>query len=234
VARLTRKELKSDKFALEVQHSVEYVSEHRRQVIRWGGIGVGVLIVAIAIFLYRGREHQARQEALYEAMRIQNAQVGNTNANQFELSFATDTERLKAANKAFIDMAAKYPGSEEGGVAEYFLGANAADDGNLAEAERHFKTAADVSGAYASMAKLALARVYGAQGKLAEGEKLIQSVVDHPTVLVSKDEATIELADLIGKTDLARAKKLLEPLRTSTRPNVSRAAISELGVLSGK
>ena len=234
MARLTRKELKSDKFALEVQHSVEYVSEHRRQLIRWGGIGAGVLIVAIAIFLYRGREHRVRQEALYEAMRIENAQVGNTNTNQFELSFPNDTERLKAANKAFIDVAAKYSGSEEGGIAEYFLGANAADAGNLNEAEKHFKIAADVSGPYGSIAKLALARVYGAQGKVGEGEKLIQSVIDHPTVLVSKDEATIELADLVGKTDLARAQKLLEPLRTSTRPNVSRAAISELGVLSGK
>jgi len=232
VARLTRKELKSDKFALEVQHSVEYVSVHRRQLIRWGGIGAGIVIVAVAIFLYRGREHKARQEALYDAMQIENASVGTNPQGQTGLSFPTDTERVKAANKAFGNITAKYSGTEEGGIADYFLGANAADDGHLAEAEKHFKIAADVPGPYGSVAKLALARVYGAQGKLAEGEKLIQSVIDHPTILVSKDEATIELADLIGKSDLARAKKLLEPLRTSTRPNVSRAAISELGVLS--
>ncbi len=29
--KLTRKELKSDKFALEVQHSVEFVSQHREK-----------------------------------------------------------------------------------------------------------------------------------------------------------------------------------------------------------
>jgi predicted negative regulator of RcsB-dependent stress response len=233
VARLTRKELKSDKFALEVQHSVEYVSDHRKQLIRWGGIGAGVLLVVVAIFLYRTHEHQAREEALYQAMRADNARVGNS-ANEFELSFPTDAERIKAAKKLFAEVAAKYPGTEEGAVADYFLGAYAADDGNLPEAEKHLKVAADASGPYNAMAKLTLARVYGAEGKRAEGEKLIQSVIEHPTILVSKDEATIELAALIGKSDLPRARKLLEPLRTSSRPNVSRAAINGLSELSEK
>jgi predicted negative regulator of RcsB-dependent stress response len=233
VARLTRKELKSDKFALEVQHSVEYVSEHRRQLIRWGGIGAGVLIVALAVTFYRSHEHKAREEALFGAMQIENAQVG-ANPNQPGPSFPTDAERIKAADKAFIEILAKYRGSEESGVADYFLGANDADDGNLPEAEKHLKAAADSSGPYNAIAKLALAHVYGTEGKRAEGEKLIQSVIDHPTVLVSKDEATIELADLIGKSDLPRARKLLDPLRTSPRQNVSRAAISELGELSNK
>jgi hypothetical protein len=45
-------------------------------------------------------------------------------------------------------------------------------------------------------------------------------------VLVSKETATLALAELLRTTDLARAKKLVEPLRTSTRSAVSRAAIS--------
>ena len=59
-----------------------------------------------------------------------------------------------------------------------------------------------------------------------DGENLIQSVIDHPTVLVSKETATLALADLLRTTDLQRAKKLVEPLRTSTRGAVSRAAIT--------
>ena len=42
--KLTRKELKSDKFALEVQHSVEYVSQHRQQMIRWGAIPAAAVV----------------------------------------------------------------------------------------------------------------------------------------------------------------------------------------------
>ncbi len=82
------------------------------------------------------------------------------------------------------------------------------------------------NGPYASLAKLALAQIYGGQGKVKEGADLIQSVIDHPTVLVSKEMATLALAELLKQTDLARAKKLVEPLRTSTRSGVSRAAIS--------
>lgn len=231
MARFTRKELKGDKFALEVQHSVEYVSEHRRQVIRWGGIGAGVLLVVVAIFVYRSQEHQAREEMLFQAIRVENASVGSNPNNQSDLNFPTDTERVKAAGKAFNEISAKYSGTEEGGVAEYFLGSNAADDGKLQEAEKHLKAAADSSGPYSNVAKLGLARVYAAEGKLAEGEKVIQSVIDHPSVLISKEQATIELAELITKSDPQRARKLLEPLRTSPRVNVSRAAINDLGEL---
>jgi hypothetical protein len=84
------------------------------------------------------------------------------------------------------------------------------------------------------VAKLALAAVYGGEGKRGEGEKLIQSVIDHPNVLVSKEQATMELAELIEKSDPQRARKLMEPLRTSPRPNLSRAAVTALGQIPGK
>ena len=129
--------------------------------------------------------------------------------------------------KAWRDLAAKYPGTEEGDIADFFLGTNAADEGNLPEAAKHFQAAIDSgSGPYASEAKLALAQVYAAQGKLNDGVQLIQSVIDHPTVMVSKDAAILALADLVKTSDPQRAKKLVDPLRTSTRSAVSKAAIT--------
>jgi hypothetical protein len=53
-------------------------------------------------------------------------------------------------------------------------------------------------------------------------------------VLVSKETATLALADLLKKTDPQRAKKLVDPLRTSTRSAVSKAAITFDGDLSGQ
>ena len=35
VARITRKELKSDKFALEVEHTVTFFEEHQKELIRY-------------------------------------------------------------------------------------------------------------------------------------------------------------------------------------------------------
>lgn len=224
--KLTRKELKSDKFALEVQHSVEYVSGHRQQMIRWGAPAVVVVLIAAAIFYYRNHEQVVRQEALHQAMRVQNSNVGPSQS-QYLIAFPTAEARRKAVVKAWTDLAAKYSGTREGKIAEYFLGTNAADVGDLAGAEKHFKASIDGGdGAYASMGKLALAQIYAAQGKLKEGADLIQSIIDHPTVLVSKETATLALADLVKSTDLQRAKKLVEPLRTSTRGAVSRAAIT--------
>ena len=234
MARLTRKELKSDKFALEVQHGVEYVSEHRQQMVRWGGIAVGIIVLVVAVFLYRSYQHGVRQQALHAAMQIQNATVGKPN-NEFMISFPTEAERQQAATKAFSEVAAKYSGSDEGLISEFFLGTNAADQGKIPEAEKRFKLVVDSGNRpYGSLAKLALAQLYGSQGKLADGEKLIQSVIDHPTELVSKEAATVALAQLVRNSDPQRARKLLEPLRSSPRGNVSRTALSVLGDMSGK
>jgi predicted negative regulator of RcsB-dependent stress response len=232
VDKLTRKELKSDKFALEVQHSVEYVSEHRRQMIQWAVPAAALVLIVIGVFWYRSYQHDARQEALHAAEAIQNSQVGPSQS-EYVVTFPTSQAREAGVNKAWRDLAAKYPGTEEGGIAEFFLGTNASDNGNLPEAAKHFQAAIDSgSGPYASQAKLALAQIYAAQGKLNDGVQLIQSVIDHPTVMVSKDAATLALADLIKTSDPQRARKLVDPLRTSTRSAVSKAAITLDSTLS--
>jgi len=235
VARLTRKELKSDKFALEVQHSVEYVTQHRQQLIRWGGIGLAIVILVVAFFVYRTHERGVRQEALRHAMQIQNATVGQSTGNQYILTFPTEAEHEKAAVQAFTDLANKYPGTEEGTLAEYFLGTNMSDAGNFPEAQKHFQKVIDHGDQnFGSLAKLALANVYASEGKTADGEKLIQSVIDHPTTLVSKEEATLALGELVAPTDPQRARKLIEPLRSSPRAAVSRAAITAMGEIPQK
>jgi predicted negative regulator of RcsB-dependent stress response len=226
VDKLTRKELKSDKFALEVQHSVEYVSQHRQQMIRWGIPGAVVALLLVVFFWYRGYEHNARQEALHAAMLIQNSTVGPSQSD-YVVTFPTSQARETTVLKTWGALAAKYPGTQEGGIAEFFLGTNAADNANLPDAAKHFQAAIDASdAAYASEAKLALASVLAAQGKMKDGEKLIQSVIDHPTVMVSKDAAILALADLIKDSDPKRAHQLVDPLRTSTRSAVSKAAIT--------
>lgn len=230
--RLTRKELKSDRFALEVQHSVEYVAEHQKQLIRWGSAAAALIVIILGIWLYRNHEHSVRQEDLRAAMRIQNASIGPSGSEMI-LTYPTAQDRSKALVKAFSDIATKYSGSDEAAIAEYALGVNASDDGNAAEAEKRFKAVVDSGrGPYDSLAKLSLAQIYASKGKLAEGKQLIQSVMDHPTVLVSKEAATIAMAELIGKTDPAGARKMLEPLRGNPRTNISQGALNALSDLN--
>ena len=103
--KLTRKELKSDKFAQEVQHSVEFVAHHRRQMIQWGAPAAAVVLIVLGILWYRNYQHNARQEAFHAAMLIQNSQVGPSQS-EYVVSFPTAQARKTAVVKAWRDLAA--------------------------------------------------------------------------------------------------------------------------------
>jgi hypothetical protein len=230
VDRLTRKELKSDKFALEVEHTVEYVAEHRRQVIRYAIAAVAVLVLVLSVMAYRNRQQAIRQTVLNAALDIQSAAIGQSPTPD-ALAFPTPDARNKAALKAFGDIATKYQGTSEGWIAEYYQGSIAADEGRMADAQRFYKDVADSGpGTYGSLAKLSLAELYAQSGKTGDAEQVLRSLIDKPTEFVSKEQATIELARLIGPSRPAEARKLLEPLRTE-RSSVSRMAISALSEL---
>ena len=231
--KATRQELKTDHFALEVQHGVEYVADHRKQLIRYGIIAAAVVIAVIAVVSYLRYQKSVREDALSAALKIENASVG-AGASDYTLSFPTAAEREKAATKAFNDIATRYSGTDEGELAEYYLAGQAADQGNMAEAERRFKGVADSGSDYSSLAKLALAEIYHGQGKDRQAQALVKGLIDKPAKLVSKEEATIMLAKLVAPTNPAEARKLLEPLRTSPRTAVSRNAITDLGELPSK
>jgi predicted Zn-dependent protease len=214
VARITRKQLKSDRFAVEVEHTVEYVAEHKKQVLRYSLAALVVLLIASGIYFYRGQQHAARQEELAKAIQIQEAPVSPPQPTG-SLSFATQDEKNKQATKAFSDILAKYPGTDEGTIAANYLGAIAVDQGKLTDAEKYFKQAVDSgSKTYKPVAKLSLAQVYIAQGRAADGEKLLRDIIANPSILVSKQEATIALARAIANTRPEEARKLLEPLKS--------------------
>lgn len=229
--RITRKELKTDKFVTEVSETVEFFAAHRREILRYGAIALAVLILLAAGNWYRRSRHAARQELLNQALAIYNAPVGQT-GNPFLPGYPSEEEKNKAAWKAFSDLATRHPRSVEGLIATYYLGTMAADRGDLAEAERRLRQVADSRHAnYASLAKIALSDIYRAQGKLAEAEKLLRSLVEKPTDFVSKEHATILLAELIKDSRPDEARKLLEPLRTE-RSVISRHSLNVLGELA--
>ena len=61
MARITRKELKTDRFALEVGHTVDFLEEHRGLILRIGGAALVVILLVAGIVYYRrhqiGRAH---------------------------------------------------------------------------------------------------------------------------------------------------------------------------------
>jgi predicted negative regulator of RcsB-dependent stress response len=228
VARITRKELKTDKFALEVEHTVTFFDEHRQELIRYGAVALGVAVLIAGYFIYAGREHVAREAALSHAIEVQEAGVGGVSASG-GLTFPTQDAKDKESIKVFSDLKNKYSGSMEAEVAQYYLGSILADQGNLAQAEKSFQEAAEKGDAkYSSLAKLSLAQIYFSDGRDAQGETMLRDLIAHPTVFVSSEQASITLAKYLEIKKPAEARKLLEPLR-SQPGSVGQIALTILG-----
>lgn len=226
--RTARKELKTDKFAQEVTHTFEFLTDHRSETVRYGGIAVAVLIVVGGVYWYMRHQAGVREDLLTQTQKIEDASVG-TNPQPPKLNFPTAEAKEQARIKAYTDLATKYRGSVEGAIAGIYLAAAQSDKGNFQAAEKLYQDVVDSAPSdYASLARISLAEVYQAEGKNADAEKLLRYVVDHPTALVSKEQATLELGELLAKSNPAEARKLLEPLRNA-RTAISRAAIDELG-----
>jgi len=230
VDRRTRKDLKSDKFAQEVQHGFEFLTEHKQESIRYGGVALALLVIAGGIYFYMRHQATVREDALAQALKIDGAVVGNPPQQApGAMHFASTEEKEKAQEKAFSDMAARYHGSDEGAIAGFYLASYAADKGNLAEAEKRYKDIVDSAPKeFAALAKLSLAQVYEGEGKDKEAESVLRDVMAHPAATVSKEQAEIRLALLIGKKNPDEARKMLEPLRTQ-RTAISRSAVQAMG-----
>ena len=233
--KLDRKDLKHDHFVEEVQHLVDSAKVNKGRVELIGGIVLAAIVLGFGGYYYMERLQTERQTALMDAIKIQEGVVvvpGNQ-APAGVKGFPSEAAKNEAASKGFSTVALKYAGKDEGEIARYYMGVLAADQGKTDEAVKHFQqVAANASKNYASLAKFSLSQLFGQQGKLADAEKLLKELEDSPTMMVSKEQAQIERARLIAKTKPEEAKKILDPLRTSDRPLVSRSALSasaELG-----
>jgi len=227
VDRLTRRQLKSDRFAEEVEHTLEYAAEHRRQLIIYGSVALAVVLALAGFWYYRSAQHEKRQELLAQAMEVLQLPVGPAPAGI--RSFPTEAEKNKELTKKLNEILSQYPGSTEAVVAASYLGNIAVSEGKYQEAEKQFTYMADKGDPnLASLGKFMLSQVYFSSGKTAEAEKLLRALMDKPTLFVSKEQATITLARGIADSRPEEARKLLQPLVTSSESAVSQAAITAM------
>ncbi len=232
-SHLTRKALKQDKFAVEVGHTVDYFATHRKGAFRYGAIALVVVVIVAAVFYYRNSRHSVRQQVLGEAISFTTAPVG-TAAPSGGTSFPNENAKKEAVTKAFTKIVSDYSGSEEAYIAGYYLAGRATDAGKMDEARAKYQDVADHAGAnYASLAKLALAQIDFAANRSKEAETLLKELIDHPTDLVSKNQATITYARGIGPTRPEEARKLLLQV-AGEKSDVSQIALSALNDLPQK
>ncbi len=229
MARITRKELKTDKFALEVENTVTFFEQHQRELMKYGAIVLAAAVLIVGYTMYSRHQRSVRETALGYAIQVQEAGIGAPQPNV--LTFPTQEAKDQEAIKVFTNLKNQYSGSNEAEIASYYLASIAADQGKLTQAERGFQEVAQKGDdRYSSLAKLSLAQIYFSDGRDAEGEKALRDLIAHPTVFVSSDQATITLAKYLSIKKPAEARKLLEPLRTKPG-EVGQVALTVYGQL---
>jgi predicted negative regulator of RcsB-dependent stress response len=231
-SNLSRKALKQDKFAVEVEHTVDFFAAHRPQAIRYGGIALAVILIVGVVWFFRSSQRSARQQVLGQAMTLFTAPVGAAQGSG--PSFPSQAAKDDAMNKALTKIVADYPGSEEAYIAEYYLAAADIDKGKPDDARKKYQDVIDHANAnQASLAKLALAQADLAQNRAADASRLFKDLMDHPTDVVSKEQATIDYAQAIAPSQPDEARKLLTPL-ASTPSDISSIASVALSSLPRK
>jgi tetratricopeptide (TPR) repeat protein len=205
----TRHALKGDKFAQATAESVSWLSGHRTGVMRWV-IAVGVvLVLGIAVLIFWNLRSNAADATLGAAMDTYNAPLAQPGLPAGNGVFATASDRLKAANKQFSDVAQNFSWLPQGTKARYFAGITHAQLGQNASAETELKAAA---GSWdpnvANLARLALAGLYHQTGRDAQAIDLYNAMIAKPSETVTAVVAQLNLADLYadqGRQDQARA-----------------------------
>ncbi len=227
MSRITRKELKTDKFALEVEHGISFFEHHKSEAVKYGAIGIGAIVLIFGYtYYYLPVQHNARQGSLAAAIRVQEAPVGQSGNGG--LAFPSQEAKDQEAIRVFTELHGKYSGSAEGEIAQYYLASIKADQGKLAEAEKLFQEVARQGDEkYASLSQLSLSQIYFGDGRADQGEKVLRGLIAKPTVFVSSEQATITLARFLAQKKPAEARKLLDPLRSRVG-NVGQVALSLL------
>lgn len=227
---MTRHELKEqlqhDQFTDAVSRVISYTTENQQRVIRVAIVAAAALAILGGLWWYYASQNAARQRALQSIFTVLDAPVGAP--NQFMQTFPTQQAKTQASMKALTDMVAKYGGTRQGLVAEYFLGTLKAQQDDAKGAEAALSKVADSGSNCKSLAKIALAQLYAGQGRTAEAQKLLQSIINDPTDLVSKGQAQIMLARLDETTDPKAAKALLQSLKSPAEPGAIVRAANEL------
>ena len=231
----TRHSLKQDRFAKATASSMSWLSGHRAGVMRWT-ISVAVVIVVGAIALgYSSWNSVKADAALGVALDTYNAPLAQPGALPADGVYTTATDRAKAANQQFLDIARQYGWLPEGAKAHYFAGITYQELSQTVSAEKELKTAA---GAWswgdrnlANLAKLALAGLYHQNSRDPEAIQIYNELAAKPSETVPAAVAQLDLADLYaeeGKVDQAR--KLWASIKDAEKDSMAGAiAAQKLG-----
>jgi hypothetical protein len=227
------KELQQDQFATKVVDAVGFVSSHRSTAIRWTLIALAAVLLAGGGYRFYTQKRAERQADLREAFDNLEGSAG-AQASPYTKNFSSVDERDAASLKAFSQVAAKYSGSKEGYLAQYYVAILRNSKGDTDAAISILREVAGCRYSVAALAKVALANLLMGEGKYPEAEQILRSLVDKPTDLVSKKAAQVLLARVIGKHDPKAARVLLSSIEGGKRDPEHPAVVRAIQIVQSE
>ena len=217
----TRHQLKQDAFSrvtIGAAEKTAHWSVEHRNTLAVAIVVVAVIAAAVAgEWYYLSAQNEKASFDLSQAVRTLDTPLrpAGTPAQPDFPSFASGKERSDTAKKQFQAIVDKYPHTHTADMARYFLGVTDATAGDNATAESNLKTViATGSKELASVAKLALAALYGNTNRTKDAVALYQELIGQPTVSVSKATAQLQLAELYQTSNQPLdAKRLYEQVK---------------------
>jgi len=217
----TRHQLKQDAFSRVTLGAAEKTAhwsvEHRNTLVAATIAVVVVAAIAAGGWYYMSTQNEKASLELTQALRVLQAQIrpAGTPAQPDVPSYTSSKERAEAAKKQFQAIEDKYPHTRSATMARYFLGVTSAAENDNTAAENDFKDVISTGNKeLASVAKLALASLYGDINRTKDAVALYQELISKPTTAVSKVTAQLQLASLYQNTNQPLdAKRLYEQIK---------------------
>jgi predicted negative regulator of RcsB-dependent stress response len=225
----TRHALKGDKFAQATKTSVTWLSGHRTNVVRWAISVAVVLVLGIGFLIFWNVQESSAETALGNALDTYAAPLALPGTPAQKGTYASISERAKAANQQFKTVVDKYGWLPEGTKARYFLGVTDQETGQTSAAENELKS---VAGAWdrntANLAKIALAAIYHQTGRDQQAIDLYNEVIAKPSDTVTAGSAQLDLADLYAATGKeTQARALWAKLKDSDKDGAAGAIAAQ-------
>lgn len=236
---ISRKELKQDKIKETFEHGAQAVYSHSQFVT------VLVLAILLAACAYGGwKLYTDRQTAKAEvefdvAMKVYNARVAGTpepGADPNEVVYPNESARAQAAVPKFQEVAAKYPNTNPGQLAIYYV---ALCYENMEQVNQALEQLKKISGSsdkeLAAMAQYQTSVIYARTAKVDDAIKILRGLAQKPTVLVPHPVVLLDLAGLLAKSNPTEAISLYQQVKKDyPDPSISEAADRGLNNVSPK
>ena len=186
-------------------------------------VAVVLLGGAIGGWYYLNAQDEKASADLSIAVRTMDTQLrpaGTPEQPDFP-TFTSSKERAEAARKQFQAIVSKYPHTRTADMAHYFVGVTSQSLSDNAAAEKNFKEVISAGNReVASVAKDALAALYGQTNRAKDAAALYQELINKPTASVSKVTAQLQLAELYQNSNQPLdAKRIYEQIKKENPGN---------------